>query len=403
MATASGPTVEAAAPTPPTSISKSERSLAPDIARGAMLLFIALANVPIHLSGHQLDQYNHHADSGLADRIALFIEQLLIADRSRPMFAILYGFGIAVMASRMFERGANAKGVRKVLRRRSWWLMAFGFAHACLLFFGDILAMYGATGLVALGFVHLSDKALRRWLWASLAYAVVVTTPLFAMLYTMEEPPAPDDVPPYIGQLATGAIASLGGMAGAIVLALFIPLVIVGMMLRRAGWIDHPEEHLPRLRRVFYSGMVVNVLSSLPVALIAIEAWQPGNWGHLLAVYSTLLGGMYAGLGYICGFALLAHRWRSRGRRGAPGALAAVGERSLTCYLAQSIIMAPLLAVWGLGLGDGMGYLAAFGVALGTWAATVLIAVLLDRAGRRGPFEVLLRRLTYGKRRLARA
>ena len=32
-------------------IPRSERSLAPDIARGAMLLFIALANVGMHLWG----------------------------------------------------------------------------------------------------------------------------------------------------------------------------------------------------------------------------------------------------------------------------------------------------------------------------------------------------------------
>ncbi|MFC6431757.1 DUF418 domain-containing protein, partial [Nocardiopsis tropica] len=34
-------------------------------------------------------------------------------------------------------------------------------------------------------------------------------------------------------------------------------------------------------------------------------------------------------------------------------------------------------------------------VAFGTWLLTVLAAYLLDRAGRRGPAEVLLRTLTY--------
>lgn len=404
MATASGPTVEAAAPTPPTSISKSERSLAPDIARGAMLLFIALANVPIHLYGRPLDDHNHIADSSTADTIAYFIEQLFIAERSRPMFAILYGFGIAVMASRMFARGMEAKGVRKVLRRRSWWLIAFGFVHATLLFFGDILAPYGATGLIALGFVHLSNRALRRWLWGSAIFFTVVGAPLFSILLTSagSEPPGPSGLPPYAEQLLTGAIASVSVVFISVLTAWFIPLVIAGMMIQRAGWIDHPEEHLPRLRRVFVSGMVVNVASSLPISLIALGAWDASAAMHSVSYGLTLLGGMYAGLGYICGFALLVHLWRSRGRRGVPGALAAVGERSLTCYLAQSIIMAPLLSAWGFGLGDGMGYLAAFGVAAGTWAATILIAVLLDRAGRRGPFEVLLRRLTYGKGRPAR-
>jgi uncharacterized membrane protein YeiB len=82
-------------------------------------------------------------------------------------YVILYGFGMAVMAARMLARDIDVKGARKVLRRRSWWLIAFGALHGMLLFHGDIVAVYGATGLIALGFVHLSERALRRWLWGA--------------------------------------------------------------------------------------------------------------------------------------------------------------------------------------------------------------------------------------------
>ncbi|MCD0444633.1 DUF418 domain-containing protein [Glycomyces sp. A-F 0318] len=387
-------------PGAPASITKAERSLAPDIARGGMLLFIALANVPIHLWGMTTDQYNHNTGQSTADHIALFIEQLVIAERSRPMFAILYGFGIAVMASRMFARGMDPKGVRKVLRRRSWWLVAFGFLHATFLFFGDILAPYGITGLIALFFVHLSDQALKKWLWGSSLYLVLIGLPLLAYAYSGgSAPPAMGDLPLYAEQMIMGASASITVMLVSVFLAMFLPLVAAGMVLQRSGWIDHPERHLPGLKRVFVTGMAVNVLSSLPYALVALGTWEPSTVPYVSSIYLTLLGGMYAGLGYICGFALLAHRLRRFGRRGVPGALAAVGERSLTSYLLQSIIMAPLLTAWGFGLGEDMGYLAAFGVAFGTWLVTVGIAVMLDRAGRRGPFEVLLRRLTYGPRR----
>ncbi|THV34656.1 DUF418 domain-containing protein, partial [Glycomyces buryatensis] len=264
---------------------------------------------------------------------------------------------------------------------------------------GDILAPYGATGLIALAFVHLSDKSLKRWLWISSVYSVVVSIPMLVWSSVIQsEPPGEFNIPPYVEQLISGAVSSVLVSIIMILSMAFIPLVIIGMMLQRSGWSDHPEQHLPQLRRVFWSGMAVNVLSSLPVALIGLGAWHPSQGVHSATIGVTLLGGMYAGLGYICGFALLANRWRARGRRGVPGALAAVGERSLTSYLTQSIIMAPLLTVWGLGLGGGMGYLAAFGVAAGTWLITVLLAVLMDRAGIRGPFEVLLRRLTYGRR-----
>ncbi|MDA1358198.1 DUF418 domain-containing protein [Glycomyces luteolus] len=400
MSTAT-PLATAGPPGPPTPITKAERSLAPDIARGFMLLFIALANVPVHLWGMGLDKYNHNTGQSTADHIAYFVEQLLIAERSRPMFAVLYGFGIAIMASRMFARGMEAKGVRKILRRRSWWLLAFGFLHAVFLFFGDILAPYGAMGLIALFFVHLSDKSLKKWLWGSIAYVVLIGNAIMAYFFTVggQQPPGDDGLPPYVGQLVIGAIASPTAAIAIVITGSFFPLIIAGMMLHRAGWIEHPESHLPQLKKVFITGMIVNVLSSLPVALIALGAWEPPDGIWIASVYLTLLGGLYAGIGYICGFALLAHKLRGFGRRGVPGALAAVGERSLTCYLLQSFIMAPLLTAWGFGLGEDMGYLAAFGVAFGTWLATVAVAVALDRAGKRGPFEVLLRRLTYGPKR----
>lgn len=384
---------------PPTPITKAERSLAPDIARGGMLLFIALANVPVHLWGMTQDKYNHNTGQSTADHIAYFIEQLLIADRSRPMFAILYGFGIAVMASRMFARGMEAKAVRKVLRRRSWWLILFGFVHAMLLFFGDILAPYGAAGLIALFFVHLSDKGLKKWLWWTSAYVVVIGAPLMAFAYSSPQPPTSSTGSLYLDQIITGAVASPVATLAIVVTGSFFPLIIAGMMLQRAGVLNHPEDHLPVLKKLFVSGMVVNVLSSLPVALIGLGAWAPSDGLWIGALYLTLLGGMYAGLGYICGFALLAHKLRGYGRRGVPGALAAVGERSLTSYLLQSIIMAPLLAAWGFGLGEHLGYLGAFGYAFGTWLVTVAIAVLMDKAGKRGPFEVVLRRLTYGRKK----
>jgi uncharacterized membrane protein YeiB len=68
-------------------IARTERSLAPDIARGGMLLFIAIANVGFYLSGGAVDDYGNFAGSATADRIGLFLEQLLMADRTRPMFA----------------------------------------------------------------------------------------------------------------------------------------------------------------------------------------------------------------------------------------------------------------------------------------------------------------------------
>jgi uncharacterized membrane protein YeiB len=62
------------------------------------------------------------------------------------------------------------------------------------------------------------------------------------------------------------------------------------------------------------------------------------------------------------------------------------------------VLFAPLLAAWGFGLGDQLGTTAAYGLAVAVWVSGVGLAVLLARAGSRGPAETLLRRLVYRRR-----
>lgn len=388
-------------------IEASERSLAPDVARGLMLLLIAVANIG---AWGQFWPDRVRTGHGL-DRTALFLEQLLVADRARPLFAVLLGFGVSVMAGRLWARGYPVQAARKVLRRRGWWLLVLGLLHGVLLFFGDILTAYGATVVLASLLFALPNRSLRQWLWVSLSWVAVTAVPLLAFSAAMSVPS--DDggtaaLAPggggWVSSLGDGAIYSAATVLLAVLTAAFLPLAIAGIFIHRAGWLTRPGDHLPVLRKVFVSGMVVNVVSSLPAALIAAGVWSPGTLPAFLAFYSTQAGGMYAGVGYLCGFALLAHRW-SGSRAGSPAyrpgpgplvrAVAALGERSLTGYLGQSVLLVPLMAPWGLALADDLGTLASYAVASAAWLATLAFAVVLQRRGLRGPAEALLRRLTY--------
>jgi uncharacterized protein len=106
--------------------------------------------------------------------------------------------------------------------------------------------------------------------------------------------------------------------------------------------------------------------------------------------------GLAAGLGYVALFGLIAHRMGAWRRHPTVVAVAAVGRRSLSSYLAHSLLFAPLLAAWGLGLGALLGSATMAAFAVGVWLVTVVGAYAMERAGWRGPAEVLLRRLTYG-------
>jgi uncharacterized membrane protein YeiB len=191
---------------------------------------------------------------------------------------------------------------------------------------------------------------------------------------------------------------TLGVVGGTVTLFVLAPM-LVGMAMARAGLLDRPWEHLSVLRRLAVGGALVGVAGSLPYALVVASVWEPGapTVAGLSAVHA--ITGTAMGVAYVSMFGLWAARLHASGapRRGAPAVLAAVGERSLTCYLLQSVMLAPLLSPWGLGLGESLSTAAAYGIALTVWLVTVTVAWAMASAGRRGPAEVLLRRLTYGR------
>ncbi len=415
--------VPASAPPPPptpaqapahitsTPLPKSQRSLAPDLARGFMLLFIAIANVPVYLHDQSVNRYGLLASMSDTDRWILTAETMLILDRSRPMFAILYGFGLAMVASRLIAKtdaaGApRAYGVsraRLLLAKRNLWLIGLGAVHAVFLFFGDILLLYGVTGLIVLVFITTSTRVIAWVAGASFAYLTFISAPAFSLLVAWGKSTGKTsfewsgDMPAYVESMLEGTFAVATNPFVALFTLMFAPLVLVGVLLHRAGWLMHPEEHLRALWLTFGIGTAAGLASAAPISMIAWGSWEPGVLGFAFAWWLTMTGGAIAGLAYIALFALIGHGLQRYGRRGVVRAIAALGERSLSGYLAQSIIAAPLLSAWGFGVGATIGYATAFLIAVGIWLATVVLAYLMDLAGKRGPFEVVLRRLIYGK------
>jgi len=184
------------------------------------------------------------------------------------------------------------------------------------------------------------------------------------------------------------------------------------------------------LGRVAAAGLVTAVVAGSPLALAAVGGWRPGLGMLMLAGALHTLGGYAGGLGYVGLFGLLAagpsrrtaqpseplrRECRSSetslpGREPRPAdartrgpavvlrALAVGGQRSLSCYLGQSVLFCALLPAWTLGLGARLTVAQAASVAVGVWLVLLLVAMASARAGHRGPAEILLRRLTYGRR-----
>jgi uncharacterized membrane protein YeiB len=395
--------VEAAALRGPTALHA--RAVGPDLARGAMLLLIALANAHAYLFGRDVGVRGYPEHLERPDAEVTWLLMTAVDGRAYPFFGLLLGYGLVQLLRRLERAGEPMAGARSLLRRRGAWLMVLGLLHALLLFSGDILGAYGLLVVLVAGSV-LSGSDRRLLLLAGCCSLLVV------LLAAVQGVPAPSGTASFLPSLGTTDPAAALGyrvvewlgltLFGAGIVA---PAVLVGAWAGRRGLLDQPEQHLRRLRTGAAVGLAVGLLGAQPLALAAAQAWQdPPVAGSVPAAVLHTVTGFAAGLGYACLGGLVAVRLASR--RGPVvtalvAALVATGQRSLTCYLAQSVVFVALLASYGGGLGDDLGVGQVTGAALLTWLGTVLLAVGLARAGLRGPFEVLLRRLTYGSARPA--
>ncbi|TDX02981.1 DUF418 domain-containing protein [Kribbella sp. VKM Ac-2566] len=374
----------------------SERALGPDLARGFMLLFIALANSHYFIGGREyfggFPTAGSPVDHGLGLLIATFVD-----GRAFPMFGVLFGYGVAQIVRRQRESGNEWWPIRKLLWRRSLVLIVLGFLHAMLLYIGDILAAYGV--LLFLGVWALRWKD--RWLFL-VATAVLVLTALPSgdSLAGSTEGPDPSMLPAsFLGQfpdrlVVQPFIAGLGWIG-------FVTPFLIGLWAGRRRILERPAEHLTLLRTTALLGLTIAILGALPVSLVVGSVLtRPSD--HAVTILGPLhdATGVFGGFGYAALIVLIAHRMGDR-QGPVTVAIAAVGQRSLTCYLAQSVVWAVVFTPYLLGLSDTLTTTTTALLAVATWLATVLLADRMRRADYRGPLELLIRRITYQPRTIS--
>ncbi|RBQ19677.1 hypothetical protein DP939_13165 [Spongiactinospora rosea] len=382
-------------PSPPQAVPVGRRALAPDLARGVMLLLIAVAHAHMYLAGHPSGFRGYTLDGGLLDRLVAGVQILLVDGRALPMFAALFGYGLVRLADRQLAAGRDWREVRRLLRARSRWLLAFGFCHAALLFFGDILGAYGLVGLVLVGFIRRRERAL---LWAA-GVGLVLHVVVLALFGLATVSAAKGDTPAAMADPVQAAVSRLVGWAAMTPTYFAMSVVsafLLGMWAARRRVLEEPGAHRALLTRTATVGTVVSLVGAVPLALIDTRLWAPAEAVSISAYVLHSLTGIAGGLAYAALAGLLAARLE---RGPVVRALVACGQWSLTCYLLQSVAFVVIFTPYLGGLATRVGDAAASGLALLTWLGTVLLAAALSRNGRRGPAETALRRLTYRRSR----
>lgn len=412
----------AAAPVTPRPAALTGRVVAPDLARGVMLLFIVVANAPFYLWGQPSGMTSAHPPGATGLDLAWQTFSVIVVDaRSYPMFAFLFGYGIWQLYRRQAEQGVDQVVARRLLRKRHLWMIAFGAVHALLLWMGDVVGAYGLAGLVlAAIFLDRRDFALKLtagilallvalWGISALVAGLALPAVLPPGAFTMPSVPGGEELdilrfPQAEENYLLSAAYRIGLWVAVSVgqlLGFIIPIaILLALVAARAGVLEEPERHLPLLRRTAVVGIAIAWGFGILVALQNAGLLLPVEYGWAWQGLNTLAG-LCGGLGYVAVFGLVAARVRTRPPGVVRGALQALGKRSLSGYLAQSVVFAPLMSAWGLGLGTHLSSWSITVVAIATWLVTVVLAAVLERAGKRGPAEWALRRLVYGKASVA--
>lgn len=365
------------------------RLLAPDVSRGGMLLLIAVANIPGWVSVTPL------AEATGVDQVLLLLKGMLIDQRVYPLFSMLAGFGVASIAS----RSTATVSASRLLLRRGLVLLGIGLLHG-FLFPGDIIGAYGLTTvLLCVLVVRFREGgspiplALVGTMIMLLGLGITLSVDLSAL--PVDEANTPEFDLPNVVEWAFGTAFTVPFTA-------VLPCFVIGMFVWRSGVLASPERHRFLLGVTAVVGLLIAAATAWPQ--LAREMGATSGFAEFPAPMTLQsLGGYAGGLGWL---ALMTWCCVPLARRedGAQPTrqpwplqlLVATGQRSMSCYLLQSVVFAVL---FGVLLSQDPQFVltpsALALVALLTWLGTMLFAWTLHTRGLRGPAEKLTRHLIY--------
>jgi len=390
------------------------RVLALDALRGLAVIGIVPMNVLVY-SMPSAAYVNPRAWGGTGPiEVALWaLIFLVIEDKFRNLFAMLFGAGVAILMSRPQPRPLAAHYARMIA------LFTIGFVHATLLANNDILRLYALAGLV----LPLFQPRLLLGVAAFLVVAQLAVAGYFTW-----------DWLAYWWRWHTGAVTELGPLARAEAAFGADPATLAYMMERGSETFgERLDRRLGDLGDPLLTALA-GIPSTLAAMLVGVAFWRSGllagewprdralhlaRWAMLIALPVLALlaaWAIWSGFSAVVTAAnalvwsapfdlILAIGWAALAmvvftRHAASPAvqrLAAVGRMALSNYLATSLVFASIFAAWGLGLFGQVGRIGALAICLAPVGLMLLWSPPWLARFRHGPIEWAWRSAASGR------
>lgn len=260
------------------------------------------------------------------------------------------------------------------------------------------MILYGAMGMLIALLLSFTDKLLMRVAYGLCALLIVSGIGMgigAAFIDTSEFDfsgfSAADSYWELLGEQAIMVGAQL--MSIPLTGAMVLPVMLVGFVWARRGTLA--GGHRRELWTWTLLALAIVLFLGLPWGLSTIGVLDPALAEPLNAANSCI--GMLTGPGIVAAATLALEPLQRLGAR--PWflwPLIALGKRSMTGYVLQSVFFLALVYPFTLNIGPEFSAAGQAALAAGVWLATLLIACALEAAGKPGPFEWVHRRLSYG-------
>ena len=424
----------------------SVRYPAPDVARGFMLLLIALANAPFWMV-----LLRTRAEVTGADAVWMGLRAALVDHRSYPLFAMLFGFGLATMARRRIEAGPRSTGAvaadadpavahasaadtataratrsgasaatditdtatahrdaiagaRRLIRRRGLWMLVFAAVHGAL-FMGDIIGAYALIAVVLAGPIAgrgRRTQAVIGGLSAAVCLGYMLYIGWFLSVGGVTVGTAGAAGGGVVGGItemlrgplypAVSLVLWAGGTMVTILTSLTLPATLLGVRLADTDLLTRPDRHRRALLVGGAAALAVGAVGALPRILPSLGVGVPARVTVVASALDVATGMVGA-----CGWLALLAAWAGPGAgaplRGARRLLSAVGRRSMTVYVGQSLLFALVFGLLARCGAPAPHQTTAALIGVAVWAALAGACAWMEHGGRtRGPLEILLRR-----------
>lgn len=378
--------------------------------RGFALLGVLLANIRL-MGAPSMALVDQSPNSGPVSDLVGLLSHFCLDGAFWGLFALLFGAGFFVM---MGPFGSRKVGIgRAAYFRRLFMIGGLGLLHAFALWWGDILMIYAFAGLWLPLFGRLGESHLLTWAVALIA----VPTTLFALLFAIALPPAPEmaqewaasykaEVSVLSDTLVAGYRADDFGQVfkarqqefafnswiNLWILPTTLGLMLLGACLARRGRFRLDPRQNPFFRTLLIWSVFPAAAGKLAYVYGQSDSASFSLAANLCFIIGSTVGGVGSALFYLC---LVRRVYLSGKAVWLRTRLAEAGRMALTLYLMQSLIAGWIFYGYGLGLYGRLNTPTLLALALGIFAAQALFAQVWFAHFRTGPVEFLLRRFTY--------